>query len=84
MNIHPDNRSIQDWSWIQSALEDEANRAAFMCRPSVMLGVKPVQDGNAWLAIYGDLPSGVVGSGDSPELAMADFDRAWYANQEAK
>jgi hypothetical protein len=49
-----------------------------------MLGVKPVQDGNAWLAIYGDLPSGVVGSGDSPELAMADFDRAWYANQEAK
>lgn len=37
------------------------------------------QDGNAWLAIYGDLPTGVVGCGDTPAQAMADFNRAWYA-----
>lgn len=36
------------------------------------------QDGNAWLAIYGDLPTGVVGTGDSPEEAMQDFNKQWF------
>ena len=36
------------------------------------------QDGNAWLAIYGDLPTGVVGTGNSPEEAMQDFNKAWF------
>ena len=36
------------------------------------------QDGNAWLAIYGDLPTGVVGTGSSPEEAMQDFNKAWF------
>lgn len=36
------------------------------------------QDGNAWLAIYGDLPTGVVGTGNSPEEAMQDFNKQWF------
>lgn len=41
---------------------------------------KPVltQDGNAWLAVYGELPTGVSGCGNSPAEAMADFDNAWF------
>ena len=36
------------------------------------------QDGNAWLAIYGDLPTGVVGTGSSPGEAMQDFNKVWF------
>ncbi|MCK7176008.1 hypothetical protein L8P05_18980 [Enterobacter cloacae] len=36
------------------------------------------QDGNAWLAIYGDLPTGVVGAGSSPEEAMRAFNKEWF------
>ena len=35
-------------------------------------------DGDQWCALYGDdLQSGVAGFGDSPELAMQDFDAAF-------
>lgn len=35
-------------------------------------------DGDQWCALYGtDLQSGVAGFGDSPELAMQDFNREW-------
>lgn len=37
-------------------------------------------DGNQWCALYGDnIQDGVAGFGDSPALAMADFDKAWCA-----
>ena len=49
-----------------------------MQRPSVLFKPVLTQDGNAWLAIYGDLPIGVVGTGDTPAAAMADFDKAWH------
>ena len=49
-----------------------------MQRPCVLFKPELSQDGNAWLAIYGDLPTGVVGAGDTPAAAMADFDKAWH------
>lgn len=43
-------------------------------RPSISI------DGNQWCALYGDnLQDGVAGFGGSPALAMADFDKHWYA-----
>lgn len=39
-------------------------------------------DGNLWIAIYGDLPTGVVGTGNSPSEAMHDFDKQWFKKQE--
>lgn len=48
--------------------------------PHVLMRPQVIQDGNAWLAIYGDLATGVVGTGSSPAAACADFDRAWYAD----
>lgn len=54
-----------------------------LTRPSVMFKPTITQDGNAWIALLGDdLAVGVVGSGDSPEAAMRDFDRSWYASTE--
>lgn len=46
-------------------------------RPSALYRPTLTQDGNAWLAVYGDFPTGVVGCGDTPAAAMADFDAAW-------
>lgn len=35
-------------------------------------------DGNQWCALYGaNLQDGVAGFGNSPELAMQDFDKNW-------
>lgn len=54
------------------------NAAYDHSRPSVIW--KPVLsiDGNQWCALYGDnIQDGVSGFGDSPELAMYDFDSAW-------
>lgn len=46
--------------------------------PSAIYRPKIYPDGNQWCALYGDdLQSGVCGFGDSPALAMADFDKSW-------
>ena len=59
--------------------------AAHYERPSVLYRPKLSVDGNQWCALYGDdLRSGVAGFGDSPNDAMYDFDKNWYAKIEAK
>ena len=46
--------------------------------PSYMYKPRLFIDGNQWCALYGEnLMEGVAGFGDSPELAYADFNRAW-------
>ena len=45
--------------------------------PAYRLKVPVVKDGNGWIAIHGDMPTGVTGCGDTPEEAYADFDRNW-------
>lgn len=45
--------------------------------PHVLIRPCLIKDGNAWLAIYGDLPTGCVGTGSTPEEAMKAFDAAW-------
>jgi hypothetical protein len=52
----------------------EQQRPCVLFRPSISI------DGNQYCALYGeDLQNGVAGFGDSPEKAMADFDKQWYA-----
>lgn len=48
-----------------------------MREPSVLYKPRLTQDGDKWLAVYGDLPTGVVGVGSSPEEAMQAFNKAW-------
>lgn len=47
-------------------------------RPSVLFRPELSLDGNSWCALYGlNLQDGCAGFGDSPDLAMLDFDRKW-------
>lgn len=46
--------------------------------PSAIYRPAISKDGDQWCALYGDnLQDGVAGFGDTPELAMADFDKNW-------
>ena len=57
----------------------ERDRARFMSQPSVMLGLIPVLDGNAWCVLFGeDIHQYCCGYGDTPDEAMKDFDKQWY------
>jgi len=58
----------------------EQDRAELLLKPSSIYRPRLSLDGNKWCALYGENPQdGVVGFGDSPALAFADFDRAWVA-----
>ena len=51
-------------------------------RPCVLFRPKIMQDGNAWIALLGeDLAIGVVGCGNTPAEAMADFDRVFWGKK---
>lgn len=67
-----------DISWQKDAIKTEFLNVAYeMQRPSTIYRPTLSMDGDAWLAIYGDLPTGVVGSGKTPAEAMLAFDKAW-------
>ena len=52
------------WTWHRTPAE--------IYRPSLSI------DGNQWCALYGEnLQDGVAGFGDSPALAMDDFNAQW-------
>lgn len=44
-------------------------------KPSIQI------DGNQWCVLYGEnLQDGVAGYGNSPHLAVLDFNKSWYAS----
>ena len=50
-------------------------------RVALISSLKPTLsvDGNQWCFLYGDnLQEGVAGFGDTPNLAMMDFNYNWY------
>jgi hypothetical protein len=68
--------------YLQQLIAIETERATFLSRPSVMLGVVPKLDGNRWCALLGsNLMDGIAGLGDSPNEAMWAFDKAWYEKE---
>jgi len=43
-----------------------------------MLKPKIYKDGNQWCVLYGeDLQSGIAGFGDTPRMAIYDFNKQW-------
>ena len=49
---------------------------------STILGLVPSKDGNQWSVLYGNnIQEGISGYGDTPELAMIDFDRAMISKR---
>lgn len=63
--------------FVEQSANEFSNVLCDYAKPSAIYRPVLTQDGNAWLAVYGDLPTGVVGCGDTPADAMADFDRSW-------
>lgn len=57
----------------------EAMRTSELARaPHVLMRPSLSVDGNMWCALYGEnLQDGLAGFGETPELAMADFDKNW-------
>lgn len=73
-------RDAQIGHYAERAFAAVQQAAASHEEPSAIYRPKISKDGNAWCALYGeDLQNGVAGFGDSPALAMADFDKNWYA-----
>jgi len=72
-------RESFDVSWIKGQAQDAISTLSYeLARPFVLLRPKMYPDGNQWCALYGDnIQEGVVGFGDSPELASYEFDKAW-------
>lgn len=60
------------------AAYEEMEAARMKQRPSVIYRPSIGRDGNQWSVLYGDnIMEGVCGYGDTPEKAMADFDKNW-------
>lgn len=62
------------WNAANAAFAAEVARA----EPAVLFRPRLFLDGNKWCALYGeDLMDGCGGFGDTPEQAMADFNKNW-------
>ncbi len=72
-------RQAFDTSTMMELAHEAIGRVAYeMTRPSVIYHPVLSQDGDSWIALYGDdLQIGVVGCGTTPEAAMAAFDQTW-------
>ena len=70
---------------VQSITEEARSAFYEQQRPSILLKPKIGIDGNQWYVLYGDdLQNGVAGFGDSPALAMKDFDQNWSTKIKTK
>ena len=67
-----DYDTLTNQSRHNAAIESEEMNLVALLRPRVFM------DGNKWCVLYGDdLMNGVAGFGDSPILAVYDFNKAW-------
>ncbi len=63
----------------QAVANQEYANALTLARMSIILRPRLSIDGNQWCALFGEnLQDGVVGFGQSPEEAYADFDSEWH------
>ena len=57
----------------QTAQEQQEFNLVAQLKPSIQI------DGNQWCVLYGDnLQCGIAGFGNSPYLAIMDFNAQWY------
>lgn len=75
--------AINDLSYITESVTRSAGEIAVaVTRPHVLMRPAVYPDGNMWCALYGeDLQMGVCGFGETPDAAMADFDKNWYGQK---
>ena len=67
-----DHETLIQQSRHNAAIEAEEMNLVSLLHPKVFM------DGDKWCVLYGeDLMNGVAGFGDSPILAVYDFNKAW-------
>jgi hypothetical protein len=73
----------QGLSWAIEAVKTEyVNAALAQQSPHVLMRPVISIDGDQWCALYGaSLHNGVAGFGDTPALAMIDFDKNWLTKR---
>ena len=71
--------AVSHWAEMSfHSISDAVQSVAAAGRPSAIFRPRIYIDGNQWCVLYGEnLQDGVAGFGDSPELAMHDFDVNW-------
>jgi hypothetical protein len=76
-------RTAFDISHSQAMICDQFMAVTWeMQRPAVLFRPSVYADGGQWCALYGDdIQIGVSGFGETPEAAMADFDKNWHAQR---
>lgn len=63
---------LTEQSRLNAAIEAEEMTLVATLRPKISI------DGNQWCVLYGEnLQDGVAGFGDTPRLAVYDFNKAW-------
>lgn len=75
------NRANQDTINNNLITEAQMNYWAMKQDMALVESLKPrlFMDGNKWCCLYGDnIQEGVVGFGDTPHLAILDFNKAIY------
>ena len=74
---HHDNEASSINS--QTAQEQSEFNLFVMLKPTLQI------DGNKWCVLYGkDLQIGIAGFGDSPHMAITDFNKQWYKSLKEK
>ena len=67
-----DYETLTNQSKHNAAIESEEMNLVALLRPRIFL------DGNKWCVLYGEnIMDGIAGFGDSPILAVYDFNKAW-------
>lgn len=77
------NRANQDTVNNNLTFEAQMNYWALKQDLALVEALKPriSKDGNQWCVLYGDnLQEGVAGFGDTPHMAILDFNKAMYNN----
>lgn len=81
-------QSIRDMNlphYVERAMHSVAESIGEYAEPSSIFRPVLSIDGNQWCALYGDnLQDGVAGFGDSPALAMRNFNKNWHAKLPAE
>ena len=80
MNIERNYHDDEASSINSQTMQEQSEFNLFtMLKPSIQI------DGNQWCVLYGeDLQAGIAGFGDSPHMAIMDFNSAWYKSIEQK
>lgn len=74
-----DYETLTQQSRHNAAIESEEINLVALLRPRVFI------DDNMWCVLYGEnIMDGVVGFGESPILAVYDFNKAWRRRLPAK